>query len=98
MDLPEHVSTEAAKLNKEKFLAYLREKWKEAKCPYCQGTSFAPLDLIWQIVPFRRGNPVIAGGQALPLAFVVCNTCEALTPVPALGLGIIAEEPPEGPR
>ena len=69
----QHV-TGQEKLDKEKAIAWLNERWQGNKlCPICTNNSWSVSDDLVEIRPYKGGTLVV-GGPLYPLMIVTCNT------------------------
>jgi hypothetical protein len=79
-----------AKINVEKTLQHLREKWKHP-CSMCGQTNWSVQDTAFELREFHGGGMVV-GGPVIPVVPVVCGNCGNTVLVNALIAGAIERE------
>lgn len=67
--------TEENKMNIEKIIAHLNEKWGNRPCPMCGSNSWNVSDKIYELREFHGGNLVLGNGPIFPVVPVSCNNC-----------------------
>jgi hypothetical protein len=77
---------------KDKFLAWLKEKGAEHPCSACGTNHWTVGDHLLRGDIFQRGGVFNLGGGTYPQAFIVCNNCSHVRTFMALQIGIV--EPP----
>lgn len=79
-----------AKLNTEKFLEKINNKWKGKQCPYCGGTWLAS-DKIFELREYNNGDLVIGGTPIQPVVPITCKDCGNTVLINPLALDAIEE-------
>jgi len=78
-----------AKINSEKFLNHLKEKWKGQPCPLCGVGNWNVSDSVYELREFHDGNLVIGSGPIVPIVPVTCSNCGNTIMVNALLSGAV---------
>lgn len=78
-----------AKINSEKFLNHLKEKWKGQSCPLCGVGNWNVSDSVYELREFHDGNLVIGSGPIVPIVPVTCSNCGNTIMVNALLSGAV---------
>jgi hypothetical protein len=81
------------KIDANKFIAYLDQKWGTRPCTMCGQISWAVNDSVFQIIEFQKG--LVHGGAALPVIPVICRNCGNTVFVNAVVAGIVEGSVPE---
>jgi hypothetical protein len=63
------------KLDSEKLLKHLNEKWHGQTCPMCKTGNWNVSDAIFELREFNEGSLVIGGGPLIPVVPITCNNC-----------------------
>lgn len=63
------------KIESEKLLNHLREKWQGRPCPMCGVGNWNVSDSIFELREFNQGNLVMGGGPIFPVIPVTCDNC-----------------------
>ena len=88
------------KIDVDKFIAYLDQKWGTRPCTMCGQSSWGVNDSVFQLIEFHKGAFII-GGSALPVIPVICKNCGNTVFVNAVVAGIVEPSVPEkkeGPK
>ena len=64
----------AQKVDAEKLLSHLHDKWQGRTCPMCGVARWNVSDTIYELREFNQGNFVI-GGPITPIVPVTCDNC-----------------------
>jgi hypothetical protein len=80
-----------SKIDGNKMIAYLQEKWRGRSCPMCGVTNWNVQDSTFEIRQFSEGNMVL-GGPIIPVVPVVCNNCGNTILVNALMAGVVKRD------
>ena len=78
------------KLNAEKILKELNEKWRGQPCPYCGG-NWVISNKVFELREFQNGNIVIGVGPIQPVVPVTCDNCGNTVLINPLVLGALEE-------
>ena len=63
------------KIDTQKFIKYLEEKWKGNPCPICKTAKWNVSDGIYELREFNHGSMVIGSGQIIPVVPIICSNC-----------------------
>ncbi|RXK48849.1 hypothetical protein [Aquirufa rosea] len=63
------------KIESEKLLNHLKEKWQGRPCPMCGVGNWNVSDTIFELREFNQGNLVMGGGPIFPVIPVTCDNC-----------------------
>lgn len=80
-----------AKLNSEKLLRELNNKWQGRSCPMCMNASWLVSDKIFELREYKDGNMVIGGTPIQPVIPITCESCGNTILVNPLIVGCIEE-------
>ncbi len=79
------------KVNTEKLLKGLNEKWSGISCPYCQNSKWTVDTTIVTPIEVNENKGMLFGGRFQPLISVSCRNCGNTVFVNGLILGCIDE-------
>ncbi len=83
------------KIDREKAIKWLNEKWKGDKlCPVCKTNSWDLPEILGEVRQFQGGGLVV-GGPVFPVFPLTCKTCGHTLFFNALVMGIIQPEAKE---
>jgi predicted nucleic-acid-binding Zn-ribbon protein len=77
------------KMNVNKLLKHLNDKWGNIACPMCGSSGWNVSDTIYELREFHGGNLVLGNGPIVPIVPVSCNNCGNTVLVNALLSGAI---------
>jgi ribosomal protein S27AE len=66
---------EEKKMNVEKFITHLNEKWGNKPCPMCGTSNWNVSDNVYELREFQGGNLVLGNGPIIPIVPVTCVNC-----------------------
>lgn len=90
--LAERVGGEGmGKVNSERLISFLNEKWSGARCPLCGNTAWSVTDKCFELREYNDGNLVIGGGSIMPVIPVTCSKCGNTVFINALTTGLLGE-------
>jgi len=82
-----------AKIDADKVIAFLSEKWKGRSCPACGQGPWSVQNTIYQLTEFNKDKVVIGGGPVFPVIPVVCTHCGNTALVNAIAAGFVDPDP-----
>jgi len=82
-----------AKVNSEKLVAFLGEKWGGRSCPMCGKGPWNVQPTVFQLNEFHEGSFVV-GGPLVPVIPVSCGNCGHTVLVNAIISGAMAQQEP----
>jgi hypothetical protein len=77
------------KINQQKLLTHLSEKWKGRSCSMCDARNWNLSDKLFELREFQGGELVLGTGPIIPLVVVTCNNCGNTVLVNAIKAGAI---------
>ncbi len=77
------------KVESEKLVKHLKEKWNGRSCPMCQTGNWTISDTIFEIREFNQGSVVIGAGPLIPVIPVTCENCGNTLFINAIKAGIV---------
>lgn len=77
------------KVNQEKLIKLLNEKWKGISCPYCQSTQWNVDPAIMTTIEVSEDKGMQLGGRFMPFITVTCGNCGNTVLVNSLVLGCL---------
>ena len=80
-----------AKINSEKVLNHLKDKWKGKPCPLCGVGNWNISDSVYELREFHDGNLVLGSGPIMPIVPVTCSNCGNTIMVNALLSGAVGQ-------
>ncbi len=80
---------EDKKMNTEKFISHLNQKWGNKPCPMCGSSNWNVSDTVYELREFHGGNLVLGNGPIIPIVPVTCTNCGNSIFVNALMSGAI---------
>jgi predicted nucleic-acid-binding Zn-ribbon protein len=80
----------------EKFIDYLKTKWRGQKCPMCGTGNWNVSDKVFELREFHDGNVVIGNGPIVPIVPVTCDNCGNTVLVNAIVSGAVDRETKNG--
>lgn len=82
------------KIDTEKAISFLNEKWNNMTCPYCHCTEWNVSDKAFELREFNNGNMYLGGPNAAitPVVTVTCNNCGNTVLINALITGILEDK------
>lgn len=63
------------KVNKEKLIRTINEKWTTKQCPMCGSNSWTIDDDMMTMLGVGKDNSIQLGGKIIPVVTVTCNEC-----------------------
>lgn len=88
---------EEKKVNVEKVIQHLNQKWGNRACPMCGSSKWNVSDNVYELREFHGGNLVLGNGPIFPVIPVSCNNCGNSVMINALVAGAI-ERPKNEPN
>ena len=88
---------EENKINTQKVITHLNEKWKNRPCPMCGSNSWNVSDKVYELREFHGGTLMLGNGPIFPVVPVSCNNCGNSVLVNAIFTGVI-DKPNVAPR
>jgi hypothetical protein len=82
-----------AKIDSQKVIRHLQEKWGSRPCPMCSKGPWGVQDSMFQLMEFSEGALTL-GGPLIPVVPVVCKNCGYLVLVSALAANVVPPPPP----
>lgn len=81
------------KINGEKTIKFLNERWNGVACPLCGGTGWSVTDRSFELREFNDGKLVMGGANAsvIPLIPVTCEKCGNTVLINALVADLLKE-------
>lgn len=79
------------RINREKLIKQLDEKWKDVKCPYCGYHKWAVDPKVMTLAEVDENMKINIGGRFQPLISVSCTCCGNVNLINALILNCIEE-------
>ncbi len=80
-----------AKINTEKLIQHLNDKWKTQPCPLCGARQWNVQDKSFELREFHGGSIVIGPGPIIPVIPVICANCGNTILVNSLVAGVELE-------
>lgn len=80
-----------SKIDSEKVIKHLQEKWKGARCSMCGEGSWAVQDSAFQMTEFSHGGLAI-GGPVIPVVPVMCSNCGNTVLINAILAGVVKQD------
>ncbi len=78
------------KINEEKFMNFLNEKWKNKICQLCGNNNWSVSNKVFELREFNRGSLIIGGNNAIfPIMVVSCTECGNSIMINAITSGAI---------
>lgn len=77
------------KIDGEKLINHLKEKWKGKPCQMCGTGNWNISDSIFELREYNKGNIVIGGGPIIPIVPITCDNCGNTVFVNAIKAGLI---------
>lgn len=84
-----------AKIDANKVIKFLSEKWRNRPCPVCGISAWSVQDSTYELREFNQGNMVL-GGPLIPVVPVICSNCGNTILVNAILAGVVPPEVPSG--
>lgn len=79
------------RINHEKLIEKLDEKWKEVPCPFCKDHNWTVDPTIMTPLEVTQNKEMNLGGRIQPLVAVTCRCCGYTAFINALVLGCIED-------
>jgi len=86
-----------SKIDGDKLIGFLSQKWGGRPCPACGMGSWNVHDSSFELREFNEGNMVL-GGPLIPVVPVICTNCGNTVLINALVAGLVASDTPSGVR
>jgi ribosomal protein S27AE len=80
-----------SKVNAEKLVNHLNEKWKGRTCPMCGGGPWNASDMAFELREFNEGNLVVGGVPITPVIPVTCSNCGNTILINAVVAGLVTK-------
>ena len=77
------------KVNQEKLIKLLHEKWNGIACPYCQSAQWNVDPAIMTTIEVGEDKGMKIGGRFMPFITVMCKNCGNTVLVNSLVLGCL---------
>lgn len=77
----------------EKFIEYIRDKWKGKPCPMCGNSKWSVSEKIFELREFNYGEFRMDGVPIIPIVPITCENCGNIININALKTGIV--DPPD---
>ena len=82
-----------SKINSDKVIRFLQEKWQGRTCPMCQAGNWSVSDQVFEMREFNGGNRILGGKSSiLPVIPVTCANCGNIIFVNAIVAGLIRND------
>ena len=81
------------KIDTNKMIYFLQNKWGDSICPYCHGNNWDVPDKAFELREFNKGDLKIGGpeGAILPVVPITCTNCGNTVFINALLAGLVEE-------
>lgn len=66
---------ESTKMNTEKVLNHLREKWGSKECAQCGANNWSVTDKVFELREFQGGSLIVGNSPIIPVVPVCCTNC-----------------------
>lgn len=82
------------KIDSQKVINFLNERWKGVLCPYCHGNEWNVQDKVFEVREFNNGDMYVGGPNAaiVPIIPVTCSKCGHTVLVNALIAGVVEDK------
>jgi hypothetical protein len=81
-----------SKIESEKLINHLKEKWGGQKCPLCLHGEWSVQDNAYELREFHGGSMVIGGSALIPVVPVTCNNCGNTVLINGIIAGLVDRE------
>ncbi|XZL97429.1 hypothetical protein ACSXAP_06915 [Clostridium perfringens] len=81
-----------AKINQDKLIEILNEKWKGRPCNMCGDGNWIVSDKIFELREFNDGDLIIGGVPIQPVVTITCKNCGNTVLVNPLAIGVLDEK------
>lgn len=78
-----------SKVDSERIIQYLQEKWKSAPCPMCGKNHWSVQENAFELREYRDGNMVIGGVPIIPVIPIICSNCGNTILINAILAGLV---------
>ncbi len=79
-----------SKIDSNKVIRFLKEKWQGRTCPMCQAGNWSVSDQVFEMREFHNGNFVLGGNSSIiPIIPVTCANCGHIIFVNAIVAGFV---------
>ena len=82
---------EKKKIDTQKLINHLNQKWGQVKCPLCNHGQWNISDTVYELREYNDGNMVIGNVPIVPVVPVTCMNCGNTVLVNALLSGAVAQ-------
>lgn len=63
------------KIDAEKLIRHLNQKWKNKTCPLCGNTQWTVSDKIHELHEYQDSGVIIGSGNIFPIVPITCINC-----------------------
>lgn len=77
------------KIDTEKVIAHLKEKWRGRPCPMCETGDFIVGSTVFELREFHGGAVVVGATPLFPVVTVMCKNCGCTLLVNAVISGVL---------
>lgn len=84
------------KMDAEKLIGYLKDKWRNRPCPMCAHASWTVQENVFELREYHGGNMVIGGSALVPVVPVTCSNCGNTVLINAIIAGVVDREKVDG--
>ena len=78
-----------SKLDSEKLIGHLKQKWGGQKCPMCHQGKWSVQDNVYELRGFHGGSMVFGGSALIPIVPVTCDNCGNTILVNGIMAGVV---------
>lgn len=64
-----------SKINTERLIQHLQEKWEAQPCPMCGARQWNVQDKSFELREFHSGDFVVGSSSVIPVIPVICSDC-----------------------
>ena len=77
------------KVDSEKLVSHLKEKWKGQNCTMCKTGNWTVSDTIFEIREYNDGNLILGAGPLVPIVPITCDNCGNTLFINAIKAGLV---------